>query len=167
VLAVRSGDGPAGVPINKSAAAAGVSALAVDPGFTLAVVGRNREVRLSRADLEALPQVSAELPIACVEGWSASGVWSGVRVRDLLALVGAPARSAVVVRSLQLRGAFRESRLPAEVAADPLTLLALDLAGEPLSPDHGYPCRIIAPNRPGVLQTKWVSRLEVEGMVHQ
>ncbi|MGI8955066.1 MAG: molybdopterin-dependent oxidoreductase [Nocardioidaceae bacterium] len=27
--------------------------------------------------------------------------------------------------------------------------------------DHGYPCRIIAPNRPGVLQTKWVTKLEV------
>ncbi|MEJ7741097.1 MAG: molybdopterin-dependent oxidoreductase [Nocardioidaceae bacterium] len=27
--------------------------------------------------------------------------------------------------------------------------------------DHGHPCRIIAPNRPGVLQTKWVGRLEV------
>lgn len=44
---------------------------------------------------------------------------------------------------------------------DPLTLLALGLNGEVLSLDHGYPARIIAPNRPGVLQTKWVGRLEV------
>jgi DMSO/TMAO reductase YedYZ molybdopterin-dependent catalytic subunit len=44
---------------------------------------------------------------------------------------------------------------------DPLTLLALLLDGEPLAIDHGYPCRLIAPDRPGVLQTKWVSRLEV------
>jgi len=41
------------------------------------------------------------------------------------------------------------------------TLLALDLSGEPLSLDHGFPCRLIAPDRPGVLQTKWVARLEV------
>ncbi|MFI1769566.1 molybdopterin-dependent oxidoreductase, partial [Streptomyces sp. NPDC020800] len=33
--------------------------------------------------------------------------------------------------------------------------------GEELSPDHGYPVRLMAPNRPGVLQTKWVGRLEV------
>lgn len=46
-------------------------------------------------------------------------------------------------------------------AQDPLTLLALRLNGEVLSLDHGYPARIIAPNRPGVLQTKWVGRLEV------
>ena len=62
VLAVRSGEGPGGVPINRSAAAAGVSALATDPGFALSVVAPGREVRLSQADLEALPQTSAELP---------------------------------------------------------------------------------------------------------
>jgi DMSO/TMAO reductase YedYZ molybdopterin-dependent catalytic subunit len=42
-----------------------------------------------------------------------------------------------------------------------LTLLALRVNGEVLHPDHGFPCRIIAPSRPGVLQTKWVTRLEV------
>jgi DMSO/TMAO reductase YedYZ molybdopterin-dependent catalytic subunit len=51
--------------------------------------------------------------------------------------------------------------LQANFAADDRTLLALGLAGEPLALDHGYPCRLIAPNRPGVLQTKWVERLEV------
>jgi hypothetical protein len=161
VLAVRSGDGPGGVPVNRSAAAAGVTALAADPGFRLVVARGGREVALSRTDLEAMPQRTADLPIACVEGWSATGRWTGVAVRDLVALVGAPAASAVAVTSLQPRGAWRESRLPAEVAADPLTLLALDLAGQPLSPDHGYPCRLVAANRPGVLQTKWVARLEV------
>lgn len=68
----------------------------------------------------------------------------------------------MIVSSLQERGAFRETRLPANFVAADDTLLALQLGGEPLSLDHGYPCRIIAPNRPGVLQTKWVSRLEVE-----
>ena len=37
----------------------------------------------------------------------------------------------------------------------------LEVNGEPLHPDHGYPCRLIAPNRPGVLQTKWIERVEV------
>jgi DMSO/TMAO reductase YedYZ molybdopterin-dependent catalytic subunit len=51
--------------------------------------------------------------------------------------------------------------MPHEYASDPSTLLALRLNGEPLSIDHGYPARVIAPARPGVLQTKWVRRLEV------
>lgn len=162
VLATRTGVGPGGVPVNKSAVAAGVTLTAVDPAYRLTVQGGGgRTVQLSRADLERLPQHTVELPIACVEGWAASGSWTGVRLRDLLDLVGSPPRSAVRVVSLQESGPFRRTLLPGHFAADPLTLLALDLAGEPLHVDHGYPCRLIAPNRPGVLQTKWVSRLEV------
>ena len=67
----------------------------------------------------------------------------------------------MVVTSLQESGPYRRTTLPAGFAADKRTLLALDLSGEPLALDHGYPCRLIAPNRPGVLQTKWVCRLEV------
>ena len=70
---------------------------------------------------------------------------------------GATSRSS----SLQERGAFRRTALPGNVADDPRTLLALGLDGEPLAIDHGYPRRLIAPNRPGVLQTKWVSSMEV------
>ena len=44
---------------------------------------------------------------------------------------------------------------------DELTLVALELNGEVLDIDHGYPARLIAPARPGVLQTKWLSSLEV------
>lgn len=162
VLATRTGEGPGGVPINKSAVAAGVTRTAVDPAYRLTLQGSGgRTVHLSRDDLERLPQHTVELPIACVEGWAASGSWTGVRLRDLLDLVDAAPRSAVRVVSLQESGPFRRTLLPGHFAADPLTLLALDLAGAPLHVDHGYPCRLIAPNRPGVLQTKWVSRLEV------
>lgn len=108
-----------------------------------------------------MQQHTYDLPIACVEGWSASGRWTGVRVRDLLDLVGAPPDSDVEVHSLQPRGGWRRSTLPANFVEDDATLLALKLNDEELSIDHGYPCRIIAPNRPGVLQTKWVARLEV------
>jgi DMSO/TMAO reductase YedYZ molybdopterin-dependent catalytic subunit len=51
--------------------------------------------------------------------------------------------------------------LPPNFADDDRTLMALMLDGETLSMDHGYPVRLIAPDRPGVMQTKWVSRIEV------
>jgi len=161
VLGVRSGDGPAGIPINKSARAAGVTALATSASVRLTVAYGDRSLELSPAELTAMSDTDAELPIACVEGWSAGGTWTGVRVRDLLDLVGAPAGSDVRVESLQQRGPFRATTLPGNFADDPLTLLATGLDGEPLALDHGYPCRLIAPDRPGVLQTKWVTRLEV------
>ncbi|MDN4161655.1 molybdopterin-dependent oxidoreductase [Nocardioides abyssi] len=162
VLGVRSGGGPQDLPVNKSAAAARVTPAATAPGWALTVTHGDRSVRLTREELLALEQRTEELPIACVEGWSASGTWTGVRVRDLLDRVGAPRGSDVVVRSLQESGPFRTTVLQGGFADDDRTLVALALGGEPLALDHGYPARLIAPNRPGVLQTKWLDRLEVQ-----
>ena len=161
VLGVRSGDGPGGIPINKSAKAADVVAMALDPGYRLVVAYDGRERSFSRSDLEGLEQHTVELPIACVEGWSANGHWTGVRVRAVLDLVDVPPSRDLRVVSLQQHGPFRVTTLPGHFVDDPLTLLALRLDGHPLAIDHGYPCRLIAPNRPGVLQTKWIARLEV------
>lgn len=161
VLAPRlPGVGPQGVPVNKTAAAARVTT--VDAGYRLTVTGPAGKHALTLGDLQALPQHTVDLPIACVEGWSAGARWTGVRVVDLLRLVGAADLDlAVTVESLQPEGPYRTSSLDPGPARDPLTLLALRIGGEPLHPDHGYPCRLIAPNRPGVLQTKWVNALTV------
>lgn len=161
VFAVRSGEGPQGVPVNKTASAAGIEPTDYGPDYLLTVSHGGQERGLTLDELAAMEQRTESLPIACVEGWSASGEWTGVRVRDLLALVEAPEGRDVVVTSLQESGPYRYTTLQANFAADSRTLLALRLNGEPLSPDHGRPCRLIAPDRPGVLQTKWVTRLEV------
>ncbi len=164
LLAPRRPDaGPQGIPVNKSASGAGVVELATDLGFRLVVEGRvARRLELSRTQLLALPQHSAHLAIACVEGWSSAAVWSGVPVRDLVELAGGdPERSTVVVHSLQQGSAYSSSQLNEPHVRDRDTLLALAVHGEPLHVDHGYPCRLIAPNRPGVQQTKWVTRLVV------
>ncbi len=82
-------------------------------------------------------------------------------VRDLLARAGVAPGTPLRVTSMEVWGYCRVMEMPAQYADDPQTLLALKLNDEVLSLDHGYPARIIAPNRPGVLQTKWVSKLEV------
>ena len=68
----RPRSGPLGIPINRTAQQAGTTTLAVDPDWHLIVVGP-RPFTLTLADLEALDTVDSRLPIACVEGWSASG----------------------------------------------------------------------------------------------
>jgi hypothetical protein len=160
VFGIRDGDGPQGLPVNRTARAAGAVVAATDPAFELELRFGDRVVSLTREQIAALPQRTHRLPIACVEGWSRDAEWTGPAVRDLLDLVGAPAETSVLVRSMQTRGAFRASVLPADFVADQRTLLALKLNGADLTLDHGFPCRIIAPNRPGVLQTKWVQTLE-------
>ncbi len=157
----RTGDGPQGLPVNRTAAAAQVTMADGGPSWRLDVIHEGVTTSWSREELATLPQRTEELPIACVEGWSANAEWTGVRLRDLLDQVDAPRGKDVLVRSLQRRFAFGVSLLQDNFADDDRTLLALKLNGEELSLDHGYPIRLIAPNRPGVLQTKWLTSVEV------
>ena len=154
--------GPQGYPVNRGAGNAGVRDLARSPDYRLTVDGRvEAPLSLDYATLLSLPAHGATLPIACVEGWSYSAGWSGVRVRDLLKMAGAEPDRTVLLESLEPNGAYRTSTLNPGQAADRDTLLATHLDGEALALDHGFPCRLIAPNRPGVLQTKWVTKVTV------
>ena len=117
---------------------------------------------MSLADLWEMPATRGHA--ARSPAWRAgapSARWRGVPVRDLLERAGAgpapPCRSSRCRRAV----ATAVSELAGAQLGDPDTLLALDLDGEPLHLDHGYPVRLIGPNRPGVLQTKWVGRLVV------
>jgi DMSO/TMAO reductase YedYZ molybdopterin-dependent catalytic subunit len=87
----------------------------------------------------------------------------GVRVRDLMAAVDAPTGARLRFTSLEPNGVYRVSEMGPEFAQHPTTLVALQLNGQTLDLDHGYPARLIAPGRPGVLQTKWLTRIEVAG----
>lgn len=154
--------GPQGFPVNRGAANAGVVDLANSPAYRLEISGRvARPMSLTLDQLRALPAHDTVLPIACVEGWSYSAPWSGVRVRDLLDMAGAEPDRTILLESLEPQGAYRTSTLNSGQADDRDTLLATHLDGEPLALDHGFPCRLIAPNRPGVLQTKWVTKVVV------
>lgn len=149
-------------PINRTAAMAGVGEVDAASEYVLSVEGRvGRPLHMSMADLAGLPASEARLPITCVEGWSFSALWQGVRLPDLLALAEAPDDAEVQVESLEREGAFRASFVNRLQARDRDTLLATHLDGEVLTPDHGYPLRLIGPDRPGVNQTKWVTRLVV------
>ncbi|MEU5465583.1 molybdopterin-dependent oxidoreductase [Streptomyces althioticus] len=155
------GSGPGAFQVNKTAEYAGIRPdETTEEAWRLTVTGRTGTVRLSRADLLAMDQHDADLPIACVEGWSTSDqAWRGVRLRDLAALVGHDEPADVFVESLQLRGTWRHAALSAGQVADGRSLLALAVNGADLTPDHGYPSRVIVPAAPGVLNTKWVTRL--------
>lgn len=153
VLSQRSGRGPQGLPVNKSARAAHVAAPTAD--WRLVVVTAAGERAWTVADLRREPQTRARLPIACVEGWNVWADWEGVRLRDLTG----PARMVRV--SSPDRGRYGSSLVDAGTLDREDTLLALAVNGEPLDLDHGAPVRLIAGGRPGAMQTKWVDRIEV------
>ncbi|MBD0738252.1 hypothetical protein BGM09_04720 [Streptomyces sp. CBMA29] len=157
----QPGSGPNGFPVNKTAAYARIRATDVDDSWRLVVRGRGEEVSLSLPQLRQLPQHRSALPIACVEGWSTENQqWEGVRLADLAKLVGYAADPPdVFVESVQRGGAFRAAAMRDNQVRDGRSLLALRVNGAVLSHDHGYPARIIVPNAPGVMNTKWVGRL--------
>ncbi|WP_254716359.1 molybdopterin-dependent oxidoreductase [Actinomadura sp. WMMB 499] len=160
-LAPRGGyaPGPGDFPVNRTAAAAGITAADAGERWRLVLTGA-RTVELDRAALLALPQHTAELPIACVEGWSTVQTWTGVRLRDLAAAAGVPEPASAHVRSLERFGAFNQATLQANQVADPDSLLALRVGGADLTLDHGHPARVIVPALPGVHNTKWVRLIE-------
>ncbi|MGB8199938.1 MAG: molybdopterin-dependent oxidoreductase, partial [Pseudonocardiaceae bacterium] len=151
------GKNPLEFQVNKTAAEAGIDPVGESWRFELnGAVSRS----LSRAQLLALPQHTARLPIACVEGWS-TGVqtWTGVRLADLAALAGAAPDTNLFVESLERGGGFGSTTLSAGQARAPDALLALRVNGADLTPDHGFPARVVVPGLPGVHNTKWVTRM--------
>jgi DMSO/TMAO reductase YedYZ molybdopterin-dependent catalytic subunit len=157
----KNGTGPQSLPVNRTAKAAGVIESATAADWTLTISNGERSVSYTYDQLKAMPQYDVVLPIACVEGWSQYAAWRGPRLRELVALVGAPESATVRITSLQQHSLYGVTHMQPEFVRDELTVVALELEGEPLDLDHGYPARIMAPARPGVLQTKWLSSLEV------
>jgi DMSO/TMAO reductase YedYZ molybdopterin-dependent catalytic subunit len=116
-------------------------------------------VRLSREALLAMPQTTQELPIACVEGWSTTQTWTGVRLSALARLADATGAASVEVDSVETGNPFAFTALRAAQIEDDQSLLALRVNGADLSLDHGFPARVIVPALPGVHNTKWVGRM--------
>lgn len=103
-------------------------------------------------ELDAMSEPVRAL-IDCTGGWCAEQDWEGVRLDRLLPPTG-EARS-ILVRSVT--GYSR--RFPAADAGH--LWLATRVGGEPLSPGHGFPVRIVAPGRRGFWWVKWVDSIEV------
>jgi DMSO/TMAO reductase YedYZ molybdopterin-dependent catalytic subunit len=154
--------------VNQTAASAGIRESETGDAWRLALGSDGEATRapvgLRRADLLRMEQHAASLPIACVEGWSTDDQeWTGVRLLDLARLAGVTRPSSALVQSLERGGAFSQVVLSAWQVADPDSLLALRVNGADLTPDHGYPARVIVPASPGVHCTKWVASLTFRG----
>ena len=119
--------------------------------WELVIKAHGEETRMGVADLATFDD-SIEATIDCTGGWYATQIWEGVRLDELLSDSGG---SSIRVKSATGYG----RRFPLEDA--PKLLLATRIGGEPLSPGHGYPARLVAPGRRGFWWVKWVTEIEV------
>lgn len=145
------------MPVNINAGQAGVHQGDITGKYQLTLKGDStRSMQL--ADIEALPTQTRNLSIACVEGWSRRGVWTGPRLLDLVRMVGGDENSVVTVMSFQKPSGYRKT---VRTGVMQEALLATHLNGERISLDHGYPLRLIAPDVQGETQVKWINRIEI------
>jgi DMSO/TMAO reductase YedYZ molybdopterin-dependent catalytic subunit len=116
-----------------------------------------KPLRLSLGDLQRLPAVTQRVNHYCVEGWTAIASWTGVRLRDLAALVQ-PAPDAKYVDFQSFDADYHES-WDIESATHPQTLIAYGMDGAPLGPAHGGPARVYSPVKLGYKNTKYLTKV--------
>jgi DMSO/TMAO reductase YedYZ molybdopterin-dependent catalytic subunit len=118
---------------------------------------------LTLADLRALPQVTQTITLECISNplggdLVSTSRWTGVRLADALRLVRPQARAKTI--QMEAADGFFESIALAD-ANDPRIMLVYEMNGVPLPVEHGFPLRIYIPNRHGMKQPKWLTRLRL------
>ena len=114
-------------------------------------------LKLSLADLSALPRTSYTLDHFCVEGWTAVATRTGVRLSDLARLVGAQP-SAKYVDFQSFDSDYHES-WDIESAMHPQTLVVYAQDGHYLNSAWGAPARIYSPVKLGYKNTKYLTKI--------
>ena len=116
---------------------------------------------LTYGELLALPARRLELTLECISNdvggtLISNGLWQGPRVSDVLALTSVPGDAVWML--MESSDGYTESFRLSELTDD--HLLATQLNGSALTPQHGYPARFLFPGHYGMKQPKWVTRIK-------
>jgi sulfane dehydrogenase subunit SoxC len=154
----------------------------VDAGtWRLSVTGSvDRELALSYSELRALPSRALAVTLECVGDpldldrplrRVSTARWRGVPLTDVLALAGARSSASHVWLDGADHGVYRPGSPVAEAVTEyrkdlPLpvsrdVLVAYEMNGAPLPPEHGFPARVIVPGHYGTNSVKWLRRITV------
>jgi DMSO/TMAO reductase YedYZ molybdopterin-dependent catalytic subunit len=118
-----------------------------------------RELTLTWEQLLELPSREVTVDIHCVTRWSRfDTTFKGVHWSELAKLVS-PKPSARFVVAHAEQGFT--SNMPIEAIEDENALIAYEADGEPLTPDHGWPLRLLVPSRYFWKSAKWLRGLEL------
>jgi len=124
-------------------------------------------LKLSLADLRALPSRSQITRHDCVEGWSCIAAWKGARLASVLAAARLKPEARFIAlfcadtleQSLDGNGRYYET-IDLVDAAHPQTILAYEMNGAPLPVEHGAPLRLRVERQLGYKMAKYVMRIE-------
>ncbi|CVK32142.1 molybdopterin-dependent oxidoreductase [Methanoculleus bourgensis] len=128
--------------------------------YTLTIDGQveNRKEYSYDALTERFPHYRKVVTLYCVEGWDATILWEGVRVKDLLLEAGVkPGANTVIFYAED----GYSSSLPLTYIEDRDILLAYAMNNVTLPAERGFPFQLVAEDRWGYKWVKWVTRIEV------
>ena len=131
--------------------------------WKLEVVGLvDNPIVLSFDDLKSFPAVERYATLACISNevggdLIGNALWTGVRLKEVLAKAGI--REGVIDVALHASDDYTDS-IPIERAMASETLLVYEMNGEPLTPEHGFPVRLLVPGIYGMKNVKWITRVE-------
>ena len=135
---------------------------AIPPDPAITVTGAIRSPLSLR--LDGLPRVDRVADFHCVAGWSATGLrWEGVAFATFYrTLIEPELTPAATVTHLVFRGwdGYSSTVLLRDALAEDV-LIATHLDGQPLSPAHGAPVRLVSPSQYGFISTKHLRTIEV------
>jgi DMSO/TMAO reductase YedYZ molybdopterin-dependent catalytic subunit len=94
----------------------------------------------------------------CVEGWSATILWEGLLVRDLLAQADPLANAEVVI--FRAYDGYTTS-LPIAYLMNNDIIMAYKMNEIPLPPERGFPFQLVAESKWGYKWIKWITEIEV------
>jgi DMSO/TMAO reductase YedYZ molybdopterin-dependent catalytic subunit len=125
----------------------------------------DRPLRLTVADLEALPATRLTRDFQCVTGWQVDNVhWVGTRLTDLARHAGAR-RTATAFRFTSFDGVYTES-LTMTQAEQSGAIVAYSMLGGPVTREHGGPVRLYVPGMFGYKSIKWLSGITLIDRVY-
>ena len=117
-----------------------------------------KEVRLSYQEFLALPQVKVFSDIHCVTGWTKlDNLWEGVSADEIKKLTRILPEARFVM--VHAAGGFT-TNLTLDDFFQPDVLFAVKHDGKPLTPEHGYPLRLVVPRLYFWKSAKWVIGVE-------
>ena len=140
-----------------------------------------RPVQLNLDILYRLPAIRFTKTLECISNWVnqcersqggpafgcdliSTAVWKGVRLSDVFALAGGVKPNA---RSIAVIGADEfSSSIPTDPQTLASTLLVYEMNDQVLPLEHGYPARLLIPNRYGMKSPKWVIAMRPMNEVH-
>jgi DMSO/TMAO reductase YedYZ molybdopterin-dependent catalytic subunit len=149
-----------------------------------------RPFELGYSELRALPAVETPVTLECA-GNGRSGItpavpsvqwhdeaigtaaWTGARLSPLLERAGLRDGAVEIVFSASDRGLEDEVEqcyarsLTVQQALEGDVLLAYEMNGAPLPPQHGYPVRLVVPGWYGMASVKWLTSIEAVGAPFQ